>query len=164
MNQYVLPNVPWEERQKGCSDIVWRYSKNPIIHRNLIPSSNSIFNSAVVHFNGRFAGVFRCDNKKREMNIHRGFSDNGIDWNLDPDPIDWRYPDKALCHYQYRYDPRVVWLDDRFYVTWCNGCITDRPSGWGTPSILRLLLSWKMPFYLLTGMGCFSLAKLIINT
>jgi len=121
MNQYVLPNVPWEERQKGCSDIVWRYSKNPIIHRNLIPSSNSIFNSAVVHFNGRFAGVFRCDNKKREMNIHRGFSDNGIDWNLDPDPIDWRYPDKALCHYQYRYDPRVVWLDDRFYVTWCNG-------------------------------------------
>ena len=21
----------------------------------------------------------------------------------------------------YAYDPRVTWLDDRYYVTWCNG-------------------------------------------
>jgi len=26
-----------------------------------------------------------------------------------------------MARYVYRYDPRVVWLDDRFYVTWCNG-------------------------------------------
>ena len=23
--------------------------------------------------------------------------------------------------FQYRYDPRVVWLEDRYYITWCNG-------------------------------------------
>ena len=33
-------NIPWEERPAGCSDVVWRYSANPIIPRNLIPSSS----------------------------------------------------------------------------------------------------------------------------
>ena len=41
---------------------LWRYSGNPVIRRDLIPKSNSIFNNAVVPFEDRFAGVFRCDN------------------------------------------------------------------------------------------------------
>jgi beta-1,4-mannooligosaccharide/beta-1,4-mannosyl-N-acetylglucosamine phosphorylase len=120
-----LPNIPWEERPAGCSDVVWRYSANPIIQRDQIPSSNSIFNSAVAPFENRFAGVFRCDNKKRQMNLHRGFSDDGIDWKLDDDPIAWqldpRCDEPEVGIYQYRYDPRLVWLEDRYYVTWCNG-------------------------------------------
>ena len=105
---FSLPNIPWEERPQGSADVVWRYSRNPVIPRNLIPSSNSIFNSAVVPFQGGFAGVFRCDNKKREMNIHRGFSPDGLSWKLDNEPIDWQYNDPELVHFQYRYDPRVT--------------------------------------------------------
>jgi beta-1,4-mannooligosaccharide/beta-1,4-mannosyl-N-acetylglucosamine phosphorylase len=121
-----ISNIPWEDRPAGSSDIVWRYSANPIIPRDLIPSSNSIFNSAVVTFNDQFAGVFRCDNKKREMNVHRGFSQDGINWQLDDAPINWILDDldpddREVGHFQYRYDPRVVWLEDRYYVTWCNG-------------------------------------------
>lgn len=115
-----LPNIPWEERPVGSSDVVWRYSANPIIPRDLIPSSNSIFNSAVVPFGGKFAGVFRCDNKKREMNLYRGFSENGIDWEMEDAPIEWQCDDPEIGGFQCRYDPRVVWLDDRYYVTWCN--------------------------------------------
>lgn len=40
--------MPWEDRPAGCADVMWRYSKNPVIDRYHIPSSNSIFNSAVV--------------------------------------------------------------------------------------------------------------------
>ena len=121
MNDFSLPNIPWEDRLPGASDVVWRYTCNPIIPRNLIASSNSIFNSAVVPFKAGFAGVFRCDNKKREMNLHRGFSQNGMDWHLENDPIEWLCDDSEIGRYQYRYDPRVVWLEDRYYVTWCNG-------------------------------------------
>lgn len=116
-----LPNIPWEERPADSSEVVWRYSANPIIPRNLIPSSNSIFNSAVVPFNGAFAGVFRCDNRKREMNIHCGFSPDGIHWKLDDQPIEWQTGDPELALFEHRYDPRVTWLEDRYYVTWCNG-------------------------------------------
>lgn len=121
MNRNMIPNIPWEDRPSGCSDVVWRYSQNPIIPRDLIPSSNSIFNSAVVPFNGKFAGVFRCDNKQREMNIHRGFSADGLNWQIEDAPIEWSYADPELGRFEHRYDPRVVWLEDRYYVTWCNG-------------------------------------------
>ena len=71
-------NMPWEDRPAGCTDVMWRYSKNPVIGRYQIPSSNSIFNSAVVPYKDGFAGVFRCDNKAVQMNIFAGFSKDGI--------------------------------------------------------------------------------------
>ena len=116
-----LPNIPWEERPAGCDDVVWRFSRNPVIPYDLIPCSNSIFNSAVVPFGEAFAGVFRVDNQKRQMNIHSGKSQDGINWELDPDPIDFVCDDPEIGTYVYRYDPRVCWIEDRYYVSWCNG-------------------------------------------
>ena len=121
MNNYILPNIPWEERPAGCSDVVWRYSANPIIPRDLLPISNSIFNSAAVPFNGKFAGVFRVDNRKRDMTLHSGTSDDGFKWRLSDEPIKWIADDAEAGYSMYRYDPRVVWIEDRYYVAWCNG-------------------------------------------
>lgn len=121
MNAPALPHIPWEDRPAGCAEVVWRYSRNPIIPRDLIPSSNSIFNSAVVPFESGFAGVFRCDNRKREMNLHSGFSPDGIHWQICDEPIQWQNGDAELSRFEHRYDPRVVWLEDRYYITWCNG-------------------------------------------
>jgi len=45
-----LPGMPWEERPEGCKDVLWRYSANPVIPRDLLPDSNSIFNSAINRF------------------------------------------------------------------------------------------------------------------
>ena len=121
MLKTTAPVLPWQEKPPHCNDVIWRYTANPIIPRNLLPSSNSIFNSAVVPFKNGYAGVFRCDNTKREMNIHRGFSRDGIHWDIDNEPIPWSFPDPALGVFEYRYDPRVVWIEDRYYITWCNG-------------------------------------------
>jgi len=35
MSNAPLPNIPWEDRPAGCADVVWRYSANPIIPRDL---------------------------------------------------------------------------------------------------------------------------------
>ncbi|MGD0003753.1 MAG: glycoside hydrolase family 130 protein [Anaerolineaceae bacterium] len=116
-----LSKIPWEERPTGKNDVVWRYSHNPIIPGDLLPTSNSIFNSAVVPFQGAFAGVFRCDNRRRDMNIHAGRSQDGITWQINPQPIQFQGQDPEVTRLEYRYDPRVCWIDDRFIVTWCNG-------------------------------------------
>ncbi len=116
-----LPNIPWQDRPDGNSDVLWRCSLNPVIQRSPFPACNSIFNSAVVPFHGKFAGVFRCDNTAREMQIHPGFSDDGLNWRIDPQRIHWRHDDKEVTRFEYSYDPRVCWIDDRYYVTWCNG-------------------------------------------
>ena len=115
-----LPNIPWEEKPKNCKDVVWRSKRNPVIPRNLIPSSNSIFNSAIVPFKGHFAGVFRCDDKTRRMVLHSGQSKDGINWNIDHKTIQFICDNKDISYFEYGYDPRVCWIDDRYYVTWCN--------------------------------------------
>ena len=45
-----LPDMPWEDRPEGSKEVLWRYSKNPVIPRDILPTSNSVFNSAVVPF------------------------------------------------------------------------------------------------------------------
>ncbi len=123
-----LPNIPWEDRPGGCSDVVWRYSGNPIVPRDAIPSSNSIFNSAVVPFEGGFAGVFRCDDRSRRCNLHAGFSDDGLSWRIEPEPIAFA-DGPADQPFEYGYDPRVVLLEGRHYVTWCTGLHRDPTIG-----------------------------------
>ena len=100
---------------------MWRYSQNPVIPRDAIPSSNSIFNSAVIPYGDGFAGVFRCDSKSRSMDIFAGFSDDGLSWNIEHDPIVFEGDDPEVLHKEYRYDPRVCEIDGRYYITWCNG-------------------------------------------
>jgi beta-1,4-mannooligosaccharide/beta-1,4-mannosyl-N-acetylglucosamine phosphorylase len=116
---------PWEARPASSSDVVWRSSRNPIIARDRVPGANSIFNSAVVPFEDGYAGVFRVDDTRRVMNIHAGRSADGVEWDLDPEPIAFVPGDDRVVEIQetfvHAYDPRVTWLEDRFYVTWCNG-------------------------------------------
>jgi beta-1,4-mannooligosaccharide/beta-1,4-mannosyl-N-acetylglucosamine phosphorylase len=120
INEKTIPNLPWEDRPAGHNKPVWRYSKNPVIPRDILPKSNSIFNSAVVAYKKEFAGVFRCDDWTRHMGLYRGFSPDGFHWKLDPDPIRFQCDDPEIGKFIYGYDPRVVWIEDRYYVIWCN--------------------------------------------
>jgi beta-1,4-mannooligosaccharide/beta-1,4-mannosyl-N-acetylglucosamine phosphorylase len=116
-----LPNMPWEEKPKDCKDIVWRSKHNPIIKRNQAKDANSIFNSAVVPFKDGFAGVFRVDDRARRMNIRRGFSKDGYNWEIDDEPINFIQQTRDPLVSEYKYDPRVTFIEDRYYITWCNG-------------------------------------------
>jgi beta-1,4-mannooligosaccharide/beta-1,4-mannosyl-N-acetylglucosamine phosphorylase len=117
--------IPWEDRPPGTADVVWRSSRNPIITRAAVPSANSILNSAVVPFEGGYAGVFRVDDTRRVMNLHAGRSGDGVTWEITPEPIAFVPHDQRVGQIQerfdYAYDPRVTWLEDRYYLTWCNG-------------------------------------------
>ncbi len=121
VNGSPLPEMPWEERPAGSSDIVWRFSQNPVIHRHIIPNSNSVFNSAVIPYQGHYVGVFRIDDTRRIMDIYFGESEDGLKWNIRPKHIDFICEDPEIARFQYRYDPRLTWCEDRYYITWCNG-------------------------------------------
>lgn len=116
-----LPEMPWEERPAGSGAVMWRYSVNPVIPRNLLPDSNSIFNSAVVPFGDGYAGVFRVDDTNIRMTLHTGFSKDGLHWELSPEPLRFECAIPEVGQWDYGYDPRVCMIDDRYYVTWCNG-------------------------------------------
>ena len=115
-----LPNMPWENRPESCSDVLWRYSANPVIPRDLLPDSNSTFNSAVVPFKDGYAGVFRVDDKNRRMTLHVGFSKDGLKWEMNPGTIKFEGAAPEVAEWGYGYDPRVAEIDGRYYVSWCN--------------------------------------------
>ncbi|MCL2442048.1 MAG: glycoside hydrolase family 130 protein [Treponema sp.] len=124
VNGNSIPNIPWEDRPSSSNpekEIMWRFTKNPVIPRNLTVRSNSIFNSAVVPFNGEFAGVFRCDDTARHMDIHAGRSKDGVNWVIEDNPIKFIKTDSELPDSDYKYDPRVIFIEDRYYLIWCNG-------------------------------------------
>ena len=116
-----LPDMPWEECPEGYEFPVWRYSGNPIIGRNGNKVSNSVFNSAVVPFEDGYAGVFRCDSRSISMDIFAGRSKDGIHWEIEDTPVQFEGADGEILKREYRYDPRVCFIEDRYYITWCNG-------------------------------------------
>jgi beta-1,4-mannooligosaccharide/beta-1,4-mannosyl-N-acetylglucosamine phosphorylase len=116
-----LPNLPWEKRRRGSSEVVWRYGKNPILGWNPIPCAARIFNSAVVPVDGGFAGVFRADYRNGRPQLHAGRSTDALRWRIEHQPIEWI--DAATGRPRptsYAYDPRVVLIEGHHYVTWCD--------------------------------------------
>jgi beta-1,4-mannooligosaccharide/beta-1,4-mannosyl-N-acetylglucosamine phosphorylase len=120
-----VTGIPWEDRPAGAGGPLWRSSRNPIVGRDRVPRANSVFNSAVVPFEEGYAGVFRVDDVRRTMNLHAGRSADGVDWEIASEPIAFEPADTRLPEvqgpFEHAYDPRVTWLEDRYYLTWCNG-------------------------------------------
>jgi beta-1,4-mannooligosaccharide/beta-1,4-mannosyl-N-acetylglucosamine phosphorylase len=80
-----------------------------------------IYNSAVVPFKDALAGVFRTESKNRYPRLHAGHSRDGIRWDIEPEPITMTCDDPDMDHDVYAYDPRVVKIEETYYVIWCSG-------------------------------------------
>ncbi|GAB6099200.1 glycoside hydrolase family 130 protein [Halanaerocella petrolearia] len=115
-----VANMPWEKKPEGHDEVLWRSKQNPIIERDPIPCADRIFNSAVIPYKGEFIGVFRADYKNTKPHLHLGRSKDGIDWDINPEKIQWVDEDGNLVNPSYAYDPRVVKIEDTYYITWCT--------------------------------------------
>jgi len=116
-----VPNMPWQERPEDLGTIpVWRYTENPIINRNPIPGVARIFNSAVVPYEGAFIGVFRAEQTDCIPFVYLGRSQDGIHWNFDEKPIPFEDEEGKLFMPKYAYDPRLVKVEDTYYIIWCQ--------------------------------------------
>jgi beta-1,4-mannooligosaccharide/beta-1,4-mannosyl-N-acetylglucosamine phosphorylase len=115
-----LPNIPWEERPSNEHGVMWRHSNNPIIGWNPTPKTARIFNSAVLSYGEAFIGVFRADHKNGRPQLHLGRSSDGLSWSIEDEEIHW--VDEQGKEYQpsYAYDPRLVKIEDTYYIIWCT--------------------------------------------
>ena len=116
-----LPNVPWQEKPVGhINSPLWRYKDNPIIGRNPLPGVARIFNSAVMPYEGKFVGVFRGEQTNGVPYIYLGWSQDAIHWDFEPNKIP--FVDEAGKPFMpiYAYDPRLVKVEDTYYIIWCQ--------------------------------------------
>ncbi len=124
MSKYTLltpnvPNMPWQD---GPSDFtgapVWRYDANPIIDRNPLKGVARIFNSAVMPYEGKFIGVFRGEQTNGIPYIYLGHSEDAIHWEFEPNKIPFEDEDGKPFMPRYAYDPRLVKVEDTYYIIW----------------------------------------------
>lgn len=115
-----FPNIPWQDKPAGFTGPVWRYSENPIIGRNPLPGVARIFNSAVAPYNGEFVGVFRGEQIDGIPHLYLGYSKDGIVWTFDKDKIRFVNEKGEPFMPRYAYDPRLIKIDDTYYIIWCT--------------------------------------------
>ena len=115
-----LPGIPWQDKPAGAELPLWRYTENPVIRRNPLPGVARIFNSAVVPFEGGYIGVFRGEQTNGIPFIYLGRSADGIHWDFDRDKIPFVNEQGEPFMPPYAYDPRLVKVEDTYYIIWCQ--------------------------------------------
>ncbi|MCD7732716.1 MAG: glycoside hydrolase family 130 protein [Oscillospiraceae bacterium] len=115
-----LPNIPWQDKPENYNLPVWRYTENPIIGRNPIEGIARIFNSSVVTYGGRFVGVFRAESINGVPFLYLGYSDDAIHWEFENDRINFVDEEGKPFMPAYMYDPRLLKIEDTFYMIWCQ--------------------------------------------
>ena len=117
-----VPNVPWQDRPQGPQNgaPIWRYSENPIIGRNPLKGVARIFNSAVMPYGDAFIGVFRGEQTNGIPYIYLGHSKDAIHWDFEENKIPFVDENGDPFMPIYAYDPRLVKVEDTYYIIWCQ--------------------------------------------
>ncbi len=116
-----ITKMPWEDRPAQSKEVIWRYSNNPIVNRNPIEGIARIFNSAVVPWkDGTFIGVFRAETVSTLPHLRVGRSVDGIHWTFEEQPINFLDEQGKPWNPYYAYDPRLIKIEDEYYVVWCT--------------------------------------------
>lgn len=104
-----------------------------VLTSEMVPfPSTCVFNAGVCKHQGKYVMLFRNDVGERDVckfhttNLGLAFSDNGIDWDVQPEPV-WGSNDPGLRRatdgdYIRVYDPRLIPIEGKVYV--CFACDT----------------------------------------
>lgn len=116
-----VKNMPWQDPpEKILNAPFWRYKSNPIIGRNPVKNVARIFNSAVIPYEDAFIGVFRGEQVNGIPHIYLGRSKDGIHWEFEKEKILFEDEDGNPFMPRYAYDPRLVKVEDTYYLIWCQ--------------------------------------------
>jgi len=112
MNGSTTPNLK-------SSPIITRHASNPILtHKDVPYQATLIFNAGVCKYQGKYVMVFRNDAgrwndpKFDHTNCGLAFSDDGIKWTVQPQPVFTLKTDEILRGY----DPRLTVIDGQVYM------------------------------------------------
>ena len=104
---------------------VKRYSDNPVLTNKDVPyDSTLVFNAGVIKWGNGYAVVFRNDyggsiegflagRRFKGTNIGLAFSDDGLHWKVEREPVFNLHDDEILR----AYDPRLTVIDNEVYMT-----------------------------------------------
>ncbi len=113
--------------------VLTRHPDNPIITRESITSTlpelddvSSVFNPGAVLVDGKVHLLLRVQNRGRETYLLHAVSDDGVQFDIDPEPVVFKGIEEIASPVYHIYDPRITELDGRYYIMLAldihNGC------------------------------------------
>lgn len=101
--------------------LVERYPGNPILTKHDVPYAvETVHNAGAIKFEGRYILLFRSHRHNGRSIIGIARSDNGYDFDVDPEPF--MVPSIEADFSQFEEygveDPRICPLDDAYYITY----------------------------------------------
>jgi len=115
-----LPNIPWEDKPAKVNGPVWRYTNNPVVDRNPQEGIGRVFNSAIVPYGEKFIAVIRAEYVNGRPMLHLAYSDDAIHWDIEKEAIKFVDEDGHPYMPKYAYDPRLVKVQETYYIIWCT--------------------------------------------
>ncbi|MBQ2709498.1 MAG: glycoside hydrolase family 130 protein [Clostridia bacterium] len=100
------------------SPVIKKLDRPVLSYKDIPYKAALIFNAGVAKFNGKYVMVFRNDygsmeeHKLEGTNIGLAFSDDGINWKVEPKPC-FSMRDEEILR---AYDPRLTVIDGRCYM------------------------------------------------
>ncbi|HBC46720.1 MAG TPA: hypothetical protein DCZ43_06710 [candidate division Zixibacteria bacterium] len=101
-----------------------RYNKNPLISRSDVPcigphlsDVSSVFNPGAVRWNDLVALILRVQNRGRETFLLPAFSNDGIHFKIEDQPIQFHGIEKLPYRIYHIFDPRITQIGGIFYIT-----------------------------------------------
>ncbi len=110
-----------------------RHPKNPILTRADIPTidpelvdASSVFNPGAIKFNDKYILLLRTQARSRETYIVVAQSDNGVDFTVRDEVVNFKGIEKVKGTIFHIYDPRISQIDGTYYVMFAmdmeDGC------------------------------------------
>ncbi|MBQ7995646.1 MAG: glycoside hydrolase family 130 protein [Bacilli bacterium] len=112
---------PYEECPEGFEGPIWRFSGNPVIKRHPTKKASRVFNSSVIQYGDGFIGIFRGDGNDDIPHLYVGCSKDGVNFDISDKRIIFEdEKGNILPETGYQYDPRLIPLEDKYYIVWCD--------------------------------------------
>ena len=96
------PAFPWEERPPGLERRRLALEPQPVIPRDLCRGRTASSTRRSSRSATASPGVFRVDDTRRAMNLHAGPQRDGVDWEIDHEPIACAPADARVAEIQAR--------------------------------------------------------------
>lgn len=110
-----------------------RHSQNPIITREDIKSNNpdlidvsSVFNPGAIKYNDLYILLLRVQNRGRETFIVKAESENGFDFKIEQDKVNFKGIENVSGKIHHIYDPRITKINEDYLIMFAmdmeDGC------------------------------------------
>lgn len=97
--------------------VLERYQNNPILTPDDMPfECYSVFNAGAVRYKDKYLLLLRTEDCTRKVTFYTATSDDGYNFNVNPEPINYPLREIEKEYGGTRFDMRITLLDGTFYV------------------------------------------------